>query len=252
MSSSGRHPLASLVVVLLVAASCGGSDDADRTVRVFAAASLTNAFTEMEAAFEGANPGIDVELNLAGSSTLREQILEGAPADVFASAHLSAMEDVLASGDIVDPPVDFALNQLQLAVPSGNPAGVTALRDLTEDDLLVGLCAAAVPCGGLAREALRRAGVEPSLDTEEADVRALLSKIEAGELDAGIVYVSDIVNAGGRVEGIGSPDDLGAFIGYPIAVLADAPNPDAGTDFVGFVLSEAGRTILADAGFGLP
>ena len=248
-----------LLLVLVGAVACGGDDAGDAgdgplsgTVLVFAAASLTDAFAEIESAFEAASPGLDVDLSLAGSSSLRRQIVEGAPADVFASADQSNMAQVVEAGEVEGEPVIFARNRLAIAVPAGNPAGVSGLDDLADDELLVGLCAEGVPCGDFAREVLADAGVEPALDTNEPDVRALLTKIGAGELDAGITYVTDVTAGGERVEGVAIPDEVNVVAAYPIARLAGAPNPDAATAFVDFVLSDEGRSILADFGFADP
>jgi molybdate transport system substrate-binding protein len=241
------------VAALLILSACGGSaGPADGEVLVSAAASLTEAFGALETAFEATHPGVDVVLNLGGSSALREQILAGAPADVFASANVANMERVDGAGAVVGAPEIFAANHLEIAVPPGNPAGVTGLDDFARGDLLIGLCAPGVPCGDYGREALAGAGVEPSIDTEEPNVRALLTKIEAGELDAGIVYVTDVVAAGGTVDGIEIPDDVNVFAEYPIAVLSDAPNPIGATAFTTFVLSDRGGKILSDYGFDLP
>jgi molybdate transport system substrate-binding protein len=218
---------------------------------VSAAASLTDAFGEIETAFESANPGVDVLLNLGSSSSLREQILEGAPADVFASANTSNMDQVVKAGGATDPQV-FVTNLLQIAVPTGNPGGVSGLEDFAREELLIGLCAEDVPCGDFGRQALEKAGVTASIDTNEPDVRALLTKIGAGELDAGITYVTDVLAAGETVEGVDIPEDVNVVAEYQIARLTSAPNPDAAGAFVAFVLSEPGRGILADYGFTLP
>ena len=236
-----------LLVASLLAAACGGGSD--RSVLVFAAASLTDAFSDLEAAYESEHPGIDVQLNLAGSSTLREQILEGAPADVFASADEEIMDQVVGAGMATSPGQVFATNQLQVAVPAGNPADVTGLSDLADPALLVGVCASAVPCGRFATEVFERAGVAPAPDTTEPDVRALLTKIAEGELDVGIVYVTDVVAAEGDVEGIEIPPDVNVQATYPIAVLDESED---GAEFVAFVLSDEGQAILARAGFGAP
>lgn len=224
----------------------------DGELLVSAAASLTDAFAEVALAFEAAHPGVDVILNLGGSSSLREQILAGAPADVFASANMSNMSKVVTAGEVVGEPQVFAKNLLQIAVPSGNPAGITGLGDFGRDELLIGLCAAEVPCGDFARTALDRAGVVPAIDTNEPDVRALLTKIELGELDGGITYVTDVTSTGGRVSGIDIPESENVDAEYPIAVLNAAPNPDAAAAFVEFVLSEDGREILGRYGFAAP
>jgi len=255
-----RCRLALPVAIVLTIAACGSST-ADTTTTngpalqgellVSAAASLTDAFGEMETAFETANPGVDVVLNLGSSSSLREQILEGAPADVFASANTSNMDQVIEGNAATDSDI-FTTNLLQIAVPEGNEAGVTGLDDFANEDLLIGLCAEDVPCGDFARQALENAGVTPSIDTNEPDVRALLTKIEAGELDAGIVYVTDVLSTGGAVEGIDIPTEDNVVASYPIAALTAASNPDAAAAFVAFVLSDEGQAILQDFGFTAP
>jgi molybdate transport system substrate-binding protein len=246
--------LAAIAAAGVLVASCGGDNDdpagTERTITVFAAASLTDAFEEVGDAFEAANPGVTVTFNFAASSTLREQILAGAPADVFASANTSNMDQVVDAGAAIDPS-DFVENRLQIAVPAGNPENVTGLVDFADDDLLIGLCAAEVPCGQFGREALAKAGVTPSIDTNEPDVRSLLTKIEAGELDAGIVYVTDVTSAGDAVEGIAIPEEENVVAVYPIAALTESGNPDVADAFVASVLSGEGREILASYGFTL-
>ncbi len=249
----------------LIAAACGGnmpdsqdgagaSSDAGLRgeILVSAAASLTDAFAEIESGFEAAHPGTDVVLNLAGSSSLRTQILEGAPVDVFASADTATMDQVVEAGQVSGQPRIFARNRMQIAVPAGNPAGVAGLGDLADAGLRVGLCAEGVPCGDFARQVFEKAGVVPSPDTEEPDVRALLTKIELGELDAGVTYVTDVASTYGAVEGIDIPDSLNAVAAYPIAVLSGAPHAEGAEAFVAFVLSGAGRVILARYGFSAP
>jgi molybdate transport system substrate-binding protein len=218
---------------------------------VSAAASLTDAFGEIEIVFEVANPGVDVVLNLGPSSGLREQILEGAPADVFASANTSNMDQVVEAGEASDPEI-FVRNLLQIAVPTGNPGDVAGLDDFARDELFIGLCAEDVPCGEFAREVLANAGVTPAIDTNEPDVRSLLTKVEEGELDAGIVYVTDVLSTEGAVEGVDIPEDQNVIADYPIATLASAPNPDGARAFVEFVLSDEGQSILAEYGFASP
>ncbi|MFV0524909.1 MAG: molybdate ABC transporter substrate-binding protein [Acidimicrobiales bacterium] len=228
------------------------SSETEGPVLVFAAASLTDAFAEVETAFEAAHPDVDVQLNLAGSSSLREQILEGAPADVFASANTNNMDQVRDAGETASEPEPFAENLLQIAVPAGNPGGVDGLDDFANADLLIGLCAEGVPCGDFARESLGLAGVVPEIDTNEPDVRALLTKIGADELDAGIVYVTDVRAAGDTVEGIEIPEEDNVVATYPIAQLTGAPNPEAAAEFVAFVRSDDGQAILASYGFAAP
>jgi molybdate transport system substrate-binding protein len=255
--------LALIPVLVVLSAGCAGpAGDAATSssntsaisgeVLVSAAASLTDAFAEMEAAFEADHPGTDVILNLGPSSGLREQILEGAPVDVFASANTANMDQVAGEGLVAGESWIFAHNRLAIAVPAGNPAGITGLPDLGREDLLIGLCAAAVPCGDFARTALALAGVDPAIDTNEPDVRALLTKLGAGELDAGITYLTDVVAAGGEVEAIDMPDEANVVADYPIAVMTYSPNPGAAAAFVDFVISDAGGRILVSHGFEAP
>jgi len=243
-----------MTLLALVGAGCAGSGDesVNGEVLVSAAASLTEAFTVIEDAFEDANPGIDVSLNLASSSSLREQILEGAPVDVFASANTSNMDRVSEAGAVAGEARVFAENTLQIAVPAGNPAGVTGLVDFANQELLIGLCAEDVPCGDFGRQALDNAGVTPSIDSNEPDVRALLTKIEAGELDAGIVYVTDVISTEGGVEGVEIPENQNVVAEYSIAILVAAPNAEAAAAFVSFVMSDAGQGIMGEYGFIAP
>jgi len=242
-------------LVLVLMGACDGATDAEgrplAAVRVSAAASLTDAFGELVTAFERATPGAFVVLNLAGSSALREQILAGAPVDVFASASSANMQRLVEAGKVSGEPGSFVRNRLQIAVPSGNPAEVTGLADLAREGLLIGLCAEGVPCGDFARQALERAGVTPSPDTYEPNVRALLTKVAAGELDAGIVYASEVGSSDG-VDGVTIPEQHNVVAAYPIAVLADAPNSEGAASFVAYVLSDAGRAILLRHGFAAP
>jgi molybdate transport system substrate-binding protein len=249
------HLPALLCAAGLVLAGCGDDgddgDDGDASegaVTVFAAASLTDAFGEVGEAFQEANPGVTVEFNFAASSALREQILGGAPADVFASANTSNMDQVVEGGEATDP-ATFVENQLEIVVPAGNEAGVTGLADFGNADLLIGLCAEEVPCGEFGREALANAGVTPSIDTDEPDVRSLLTKVEAGELDAGIVYTTDVLAAGDAVEGIEIPAEDNVIATYPIAALTGSTNAELADAFVAFVLSDEGQQILASYGF---
>ena len=237
----------------MLLSACGGSqDDARRQVLVSAAASLTDAFLELETAFEAAHPDVDVLVNLGGSATLREQILAGAPADVFASANLANMAIVVEEGAVAAPPEMFAVNRLEIAVPIGNPGGIIGLEDFANPNLLIGLCADGVPCGDFARQALSTADVEPVPDTNEPDVRALLTKIEVGELDAGIVYATDVAARVGIVDGIQIPDAFNVRAEYPIAVLTSGGNLDDGARFAAFVLSAEGQAILVKHGFSTP
>lgn len=240
-----------LTVLLAAAAACRGTGTGDE-VLVSAAASLTDAVREVAIAFEDANPGAHVVLNLAGSQALRDQVLAGAPVDVLATADTETMEAVVAAGATASDPVPFATNHLQLAVPAGNPGGVTGIADLARDELLVGLCAPQVPCGRLARAALDAAGVTAVPDTEEPDVRALLTRLAEGELDVAITYATDVAASDGAVEGIDLEPEHDQRASLPVAVLADAPDPAVAEAFVAFLLGDEGRRILRDHGFGTP
>jgi molybdate transport system substrate-binding protein len=236
------------VLLLALLPSCGGGGGGGDRLLVFAAASLTDAFIEIGAAFEAAHPGSEVEVSFAASSALREQILEGAPADVYASANEEAMAAVVEAGMVSGEAHVFARNGIEIAVPAGNPAGVSGLDDFAREDLLLGLCARQVPCGIFGRRVLAAAGIEPAIDTDEPDVRALLTKIEAGELDAGLVYRTDVASSDG-VAGIPVPSAYAVEAVYPIAVLREATDPALARGFVDFVLSGAGAEILAAHGF---
>lgn len=240
------------MAVLVAVVGTGGctGDDGGEDLTVLAAASLTDAFTELAARFE-TSTGTDVTLSFAGSSTLRESILEGAPADVFASADPENMDAVADAGELARPPEVFARNVLELAVPPGNPGSVDGVEDLARDELFVGLCAPPVPCGGLARTMLANEGVEAAVDSEEPDVRALLTKLEAGELEVGVVYRSDVVAADGRVAGITIPDDVAVETEYSVGVLASA-DEDAAVVFVDFMRSALGVAVLERWGFEAP
>ncbi len=245
---SARTILIGAVLVVAVAA-CGGTE-ASRQVVVSAASSLVDVFGAIERSFEEAHPDVDVVLNVGASSTLREQILAGAPVDVYASADLANMAAVADAGLVEGRSVVFARNRLQIAVPAGNPARVEGLADLDRAELLLGVCDPAVPCGVLAEQVFAAAGLEPSVDTWEPNVRALLTKLRDGELDAGVVYVTDVVAASGEVEGIDIP--VAVTTSYPIAVLTGASEPDLARAFVEWVLSDEGRAVLDRFGFEVP
>jgi molybdate transport system substrate-binding protein len=233
-------------------ASGAGASEAAGPVTVFAAASLTESFTLIGKEFEAANPGTTVTFNFAGSSALATQINEGAPADVFAAASPAAMKTVVDAGDADGAPVVFVRNQLVVAVPEGNPKGVTGLADLAEPGVKVALCAAQVPCGAAAAKALDAARVELTPATLEQDVKAALSKIKLGEVDAALVYRTDAKASAADVDGVEFPESAGAINDYPIAVLDDAPNSAGARAFVAFVRSDEGEDVLAEAGFQAP
>lgn len=246
--------LLAVVAVAALLAGCASAtpgpaasaDGPSETVQVFAAASLQRSFDDIARAFEEQNPGVTVAPVYDGSSTLATQIGEGAPADVFASADEKNMAKVASQAP--DPRI-FAGNTLVIAVPTGNPGAVEGLDDLARVTTV--LCAPEVPCGAASQTLLSNAGVAVTPASAEQNVTAVLTKVAAGEADAGLVYATDVV---GRddVEAI-VPAGADAVVNrYPIAALSDAPNPGAASAFVAFVLSDAGRKILADAGFRAP
>lgn len=229
----------------------GAGDDLGGSVTVFAAASLSEAFEEIADAFTAEHPGVTVTLSFGGSSGLATQLVQGAPADVFASANTQTMEQVVDEGLVLGAQ-NFATNTLEIAVPAGNPGDVAALADFARPELIVALCAPEVPCGAAAVSVLDEAGVAASVDTYEQDVKAVLTKVVLGEVDAGLVYSTDVLAAGEAVEGIEFAEAARAVVSYPIAALTRAPNPNAAQQFVAFVLSDAGQKILQEAGFGAP
>ena len=235
-------------VALVVACALAGCASSDDPVDVFAAASLADAFEDIAAEFT-ASSGIEVRLNFAGSSTLREQILDGAPVDVFASANELVMEDAALGRAGFGPRATMAVNELVLAVPAANPSNVTAVEDLADEDLFVGVCAESVPCGDLAQDYFRQAGVAASIDTFETDVRFVVSRLLDEELDAGMVYASDVTGSDGQLR-IVERSNPAVITSYPIAV-ADVEDGDAQA-FVDFVLGPSGRTILERWGFVAP
>jgi molybdate transport system substrate-binding protein len=221
-------------------------------VTVFAAASLTESFTRIGKDFEAAHPGVKVTFNFAGSSALAKQINDGAPADVFASAAPKNMTEVTDTGSVTGAPVTFVTNTLEIAVPAGNPAKITGLADFAKADLKIALCAEQVPCGAASKKVFEAAGITAAPDTFEQDVKAVLTKVSLGEVDAALVYKTDVKAAGDKVEGIEFPESGEAVNEYPIATCAKAPNADGAKAFVDYVLSDKGKAVLTEAGFGTP
>ncbi|WP_203580368.1 molybdate ABC transporter substrate-binding protein [Microbacterium hibisci] len=218
---------------------------------VYAAASLAVAFDELATRFEARHPSVHVlPVTYDGSSTLATQILEGAPADVFASADERNMQKVVDGGLASNPQI-FATNTLVLVVPAGNPGGVTGLGDLADPERTVVLCAAEVPCGAASATLLSKAGVTPSVDSYEQNVTAVLTKVAAGEADAGLVYVTDAATTG-DIETVETDGADAVVNSYPIAALADAANPEIAEAFVALVVGQDGREVLEAHGFGSP
>lgn len=251
-----RSVVAALVSAALVVAACGGQAprSATTTLRVFAAASLRGAFTELAAGFERAHDDVDVEVTFAGSSALAAQILQGAPADVFAPADEHTMARVLSDAPDGLRPVVFARNRLALIVEPGNPESLRSVADLARPGLVVVVCAAVVPCGRLAAAALERAGVgdEVAVASFEEHVGAVRSKVELGEADAGIVYATDVLEAGGAVEEVDDVllDDRDLEAAYPMAVLDGAP--ESAFTWMAYIRSAEGTAVLDRFGFLAP
>ena len=248
---------------VLVLAGCGGGGTGaasaagaaapaapeERTLTVLAAASLTDVFDGLETAFEAAQPGVDVVLSYGASSELAQQVVNGSPADVLASASGTTMRTVTDAGLAAGPPEVFARNRLQIVTPPGNPAGIAAFADLTRPDLQVVVCAPQVPCGAAVERIEQATGVTLTPVSEEPDVRSTLGRITTGNADAGLVYVTDVLSAGDAVTGVDFPEAAQAVTDYPIAVLAGAPQPELARAFTDLVTGAEGQAALAGAGF---
>ena len=255
--------IAVIAAALLAVTGCSSSGDGHApaadgsaalrgTVTVFAAASLTGTFGRLGDRFEAEHPGVDVRFSFGGSSALARGITEGAPADVFAPADERTMRVVADAGLTAGTPVPFARNLLTIAVAPGNPKGITSLADLNRPGLKVALCAEQVPCGSAAKTALGAAGVSVRPVTLEQDVRAALTKLTLGEVDAALVYRTDVRASGGKAQGVDFPEAARAVNTYPIVALSKAPNSAAAREFVAFVTGPDGRAELTAAGFEGP
>jgi molybdate transport system substrate-binding protein len=251
MSTRSRLAAALAVAALLLAAcggdntSSGGSSGSADEITVFAAASLTAAFTELGRRYTAAE-GTKVTFNFAGSQALATQVRQGAPADVFASADIPNMDKVK---DLVGTPQSFASNRLQIVVEKGNPMDVKGLDDLASSGLKVVLAAEEVPAGKYARQVLDRAGVTVRPVSQEDSVKAVVTKVSLGEADAGIVYVTDVTAGGDRVEGVDIPEDQNVTATYPIATVKAGEAPDKAQAFMDLVLSAEGQQVLKQYGF---
>ncbi len=262
--SAKRSFLAAIAAAMTLLAACGGSTPTASTttgpgsspttgeVTVFAAASLTEAFTQIGEDFEAANPGTTVTFNFASSSSLVTQIDQGAPADVFASADEANMEKLTDAGANGEAPVVFATNELAIIVAKGNPAKIASVQDLTDPDLVVVTAAPQVPVGAYAAQVFDRAGITVTPKSLETDVKAVVTKVTSGEADAGIVYRTDVEAAGDEAEGVAIPAELNVVARYPIVVTEAAPNPTAAKRFVAWVTGPEGQARLAAAGFAAP
>lgn len=251
-----RVPAVVLGVVLLASGlgACGaGAGDGDSTsLRVYAASSLKSAFEVLGEEFEARHEGVDVELSFAGSSDLAAQVQQGADADVFASADTATMDRLVADGLVGEGPQPFATNTMRIAVPPGNPAGITSLADLAAPGVALVVCAPEVPCGAATVRLEKAAGVDLSPVSEEHSVTDVLNKVVTGEADAGLVYVTDVIAAGDDVEGIDFEESSSVVNDYPIATLEGSDAAGLAREFMDLVLGATGQRVLAEAGFAGP
>jgi molybdate transport system substrate-binding protein len=221
------------------------------TITVFAAASLMETFTQLGKQFDAAHPGDTVKFSFGPSSGLATQITSGAPADVFASAAPANMDTIVKAGDAANPQ-DFAKNTMEVAVPPNNPAKVKSVNDLAKSSVKVALCQPQVPCGVVAAEVFKNASIKVKPVTLQADVKSVLTQVELGSVDAGMVYVTDVMAAGSKVKGVQIPSSDNASTLYPIATITNSKHKSIAQSFVTYVLSPAGQQVLTAAGFQTP
>ena len=247
----------SLLALALIAAACGAATSTppstgggpSGTVVVYAAASLNRAFTELATGFDAKYPNAGLQFNFAGSQILVTQLAQGARADVLVTADTTTMTNARNGGLVKGTPAVFAHNLLEIAVAPGNPRHIQTLADLARSDVTLVLAAPAVPAGKYAGQALKAAGVTPHPKSLETDVESVLTKVELGEADAGIVYATDVKAAGGKVDGVGIPSAQNVVASYPVAELQSAPNGAGAAAFIEYLESAAGRDLLQRYGF---
>ncbi|MEV0194056.1 molybdate ABC transporter substrate-binding protein [Kitasatospora purpeofusca] len=250
--SSSSSPAAGTGAATGAGTSAAGVPKATGAITVFAAASLKETFTDLGKKFEAANPGAKVTFNFGGSSALATSINSGAPADVFAAASPATMKTVTDAGGAAGEPKTFVRNTLAIAVPKGNPKHFAGLADLAAPGVKVALCAKEVPCGAAALTALKAAGVDLTPVTLEQDVKGALTKVELGEVDASLVYRTDVRADAAKIDGVEFPEAAKAVNDYPIAALAKAPNKDGAAAFVAYIQSSEAQQVLTAAGFQAP
>ncbi len=255
-----------LAVSTLALTSCGpgapsqSSASSPVTLTVFAAASLTQAFEEIGRNFQSQHPGVHITFSFAGSQALRTQIEQGAPADVFASASPADMDALVSAGNVAASSVgSLVTNRLEVILPSGNPARLSQLQDLSHPGLKLVLAAPDVPVGKYARQALLKMNgsfgpdfsqkVMANVVSQEDNVKQIVAKVELGEADAGIVYVSDAIAAPG-LKSIQIPPEFNVTAKYVIAPVKSAHEPALAAAFVDYTRSPAAQTVLAKWGFG--
>jgi molybdate transport system substrate-binding protein len=231
-------------------ASGGSSGQAGAPITVLAAASLTESFNQIGADFK-AKSGSTVTFSYGSSATLATQITQGAPADVFAAASPATMKTVTDAG-VATAPTNFVSNTLEIAVPKGNPGKITGLKDFADAGKKIAICDPSVPCGAAAVKVFAAAGITPKPDTLGTDVKATLAQVSNDEVDAALVYKTDVIAAGTDVQGIQFPEAAQAVNEYPIAPLKASKNAAAAQAFVDYVLSPEGQAVLTKAGFAKP
>jgi molybdate transport system substrate-binding protein len=233
--------------------STGGAGGASTTgtITVFAAASLMGTFTQLGKQFEAAHPGDTVKFSFGPSSALATDITSGAPADVFASAAPADMDTVVSVGD-ASGPQDFAKNTAEVAIPPTNPGNVSSVTDLSSSSVKVALCQPQVPCGVVAGKVFKNAGITVKPVTLQPDVKSVLTQVELGSVDAGVVYVTDVMAAGAKVKGVVIPASDNASTLYPIATINSSKHKSVAQAFVAYVLSPTGQQVLSAAGFQKP
>jgi molybdate transport system substrate-binding protein len=245
-----------LVVSALVLAGCGGSDDKaatkTHTLRVYAASSLTKTFQQIGDQFEKEHEGVKVEFVFGGSSDLVQQLQQGAPGDVFASADTANMDKLKSASLNKGDPKDFATNTLEIAVPPDNPAKISGFADLAKKGVQVDVCAPEVPCGAATVKMEQATGITLRPVSEEQAVTDVLAKVSSGEADAGLVYVTDVKGAGDSVKGVPFPESSKVVNTYPIVALKGSKDVGLAQDFVDLVGGSKGQSILQAAGFAQP
>src|SRR5581483_4455811 len=237
-----------LAVALLIAAGCSSRSSAKGDITVFAAASLTEAFDDAAGRIATRDPQLHITYDFAGSSTLVQQVEQGAPADVIATADDTTMQQLVDAG-LVEQLRIFAKNKLMIIVAAGNPKHITSLRDLARSDLTVVLCDPAVPAGRYALQALQKADTTITPKSLETDVKVAVNRVTAGEADASVVYATDVAAAGSKASGIEIPPQQNVETDYPIAIVKSTTHHDAAAAFVHEVAEGLGRAALNDHGF---
>ena len=264
MPARSRAGVALIAILAMVTAACGGDEGGagaapeetshqshSGTLSVLAAASLTQAFTELTRLFEAKHQGLKVTTSFGASGTVVQQVLQGAPADVLVTADEESMARATAAGAASEPRI-MARNRLAIIVTKGNPQRIAGLADLAKPDVDLVLCAVQVPCGKFAAQALQNASVNAQPKSLEENVKGVVTKVAAGEADAGIVYVTDVKAAGDKVMGVDIPDAHNVIAAYPVATVKQPRNPEAARAWVDLVLSDEGRLVLAKHGFMTP